>query len=262
MTSSMKFLGLAVTVGLSATVIASCSSATRATAQSSVCVEGTAPQGSRVLVFTYTAAFRHGSIPAGLAAVQALGTKYGFAVDDTDDPTWFNDDRLRQYGAVVFMSTTGDLLNEQQQAAFERYIRGGGGYVGVHAAADAEYDWAWYGRLVGAYFDRHPRPQAATIRVLNRTHPSTRCLPTEWTRTDEWYDYKAQPDPSISILAALDESSYEGGQMGEVHPIAWYHEYDGGRAWYTGLGHTNETYSEPEFLDHLAGGIMWVLTGR
>ena len=229
-------------------------------AQAAACpLDIRADPGTRILVFSHTAGFRHASIPAGVAAVQSLGQSYGFSVEETADPTQFNDARLGEFDAVVFMSTTGDLLNEQQQAAFERYIRGGGGYVGVHAAADAENDWAWYGRLVGAYFRSHPRPQPATIRVTDRSHLSTLCLPEAWTRTDEWYDFNALPAASVNILASLDESSYQGGQMGANHPIIWYHEYDGGRAWYTGLGHTNETYAEPAFLEHLAGGILWAV---
>src|SRR5690606_34575712 len=139
------------------------------------------------------------------------------------------------------------------------FIRGGGGFVGIHAASDTEHDWEWYGQLVGAYFNRHPQVQPANVVVNDTSHISTRCLPALWTRTDEWYDFKAQPADGMKILASLDETSYRGGQMGESHPIAWYHEFDGGRAWYTGLGHTNESFAEPAFLDHLAGGILWAL---
>jgi type 1 glutamine amidotransferase len=172
----------------------------------------------------------------------------------------FTDAGLAPFQAVVFMSTTGDVLDDTQQAAFERFVRGGGGYVGVHSASDTEYDWEWYGRLVGAYFQRHPpgTPEG-TVRIVNANHISTRCVPTDWTRVDEWYDYRAQPAANITILANLDESTYQGGQMGASHPIAWYHAFDGGKAWYTGMGHTNATFSEPAFLDHLAGGILWAV---
>ena len=159
----------------------------------------------------------------------------------------------------MFLSSTGDVLDSTQQAAFEGYIRAGGGFVGVHAAADAEYDWAWYGGLVGAYFKSHPAIQQATVHVAETSHLSTRCLPASWTRTDEWYDFRARPSDSVSVLATLDESTYSGGTMGSPHPIAWYHRFDGGRAWYTALGHTTESFSEPAFLDHLAGGILWVV---
>jgi type 1 glutamine amidotransferase len=223
------------------------------------CLTERAPEGTRVLVFSRTAAFRHQSIPTGVEAVRQLGARYGFAVEATEDPAIFTDAGLAPFQAVVFMSTTGDVLDDSQQAAFERFVRGGGGYVGVHAASDTEYDWEWYGRLVGAYFARHPRIQEATVRVLQTDHISTRCLPVAWVRTDEWYDFRAPPAAGVTILASLDESTYAGGGMGASHPIAWMHEFDGGKAWYTGLGHTNESYAEPAFLDHLAGGILWAI---
>jgi type 1 glutamine amidotransferase len=254
----MKIFGLAMAAGLGALMVASCSTADLGTAQEA-CIDLRADAGTRVLVFSHTAGYRHASIPTGVAAIGTLGERHGFSVVGTADPAEFTDSRLAEFDAVVFLNTTGDLLDARQQGAFERYIRGGGGYVGVHAAADTEYDWDWYGRLVGAYFKSHPRVQPATVRVVDRSHLSTRCLPEAWTRTDEWYDYRAVPAAEVTILANLDESSYEGGQMGGVHPIIWYHEYDGGRAWYTGLGHTEESFSEPAFLDHLAGGILWVV---
>ena len=158
---------------------------------------------------------------------------------------------------MVWLSTTGDVLDGAQQAAFRRYIRRGGGFAGVHAAADTEYRWGWYGRLLGARFDRHPAVQPATIRVVDRRHPSTRGLPRRWTRTDEWYDYRAQPRRGVRVLALLDESTYSGGSMGARHPIAWCRRFQGGRSWYTGGGHTAASYAEPRFRAHLLGGIRW-----
>lgn len=223
------------------------------------CFTETAPAGTNVLVFSRTAAFRHASIPTGVAALKALGTRHGFAVEHSEDSSIFEPSQLARFGAIVFLSTTGDVLDDAQQAALQGYIRGGGGFVGIHAASDTEHDWPWYGQLVGAYFKSHPRVQPASVVVKDATHPSTKCLPAVWTRTDEWYDFKAQPAETMNILASLDETSYEGGTMGASHPIAWYHEFEGGRAWYTGLGHTNESFAEAPFLDHLAGGILWAL---
>ena len=211
----------------------------------------------RILVFSRTAGFRHGSIPAGIESVKRIGARGGFGVDATEDPAIFTDERLARYEAVVFLNTTGDVLDETQQGAFERYIRAGGGYVGVHSAADTEYDWPWYGQLVGAYFKGHPPVQQATVHVEDRTHPSTRHLSEQWVRTDEWYDYRAVPAPEVGILLRLDESTYQRGGMGENHPIGWYHEFDGGRSFYTGGGHTDEAFSEPEFVQHLTGAIRW-----
>lgn len=210
-----------------------------------------------VLVFTKTAGFRHASIPAGVAMVEELGTEHGFSVDHTEDAGAFTDANLPQYSAVVFLSTTGDVLDPNQQAAFERYIEAGGGFVGVHAAADTEYDWPWYGTIVGAYFESHPSVQEATVVVNDRVHPSTEMLPLRWQREDEWYNYQNNPRGAVHVLLTLDEASYSGGSNGHDHPIAWCRPIDGGRSWYTGGGHTDASYAEPPFRDHVLGGILW-----
>lgn len=211
-----------------------------------------------VLVFSKTSGFRHASIPDGVAAVQQIGAANGWEVDATEDASVFDAATLAEYDAVVWLNTTGDVLNTSQQAAFEDFIGAGGGYVGVHAAADTEYGWSWYGDLVGAYFDRHPPGKpTATVNVADRAHPSTAHLPAEWSRTDEWYDYQTNPRADVHVLATVDEDSYSGGQMGIDHPIAWCHAFDGGRSWYTGLGDTAASYSEPAYLDHLEGGIAY-----
>ncbi|MGR3932888.1 ThuA domain-containing protein [Streptomyces sp. BRA346] len=216
-----------------------------------------APRGDRVLVFSKTAAFRHDAIPDGIAAIRELGDRHGFAVDATEDAAAFTRANLARYDAVVFLSTTGDVLDAAQQSAFERYIRAGGGFAGVHAAADTEYDWPFYGGLVGAYFRTHPAIQQATLAVEDRAHPATAHLGAEWQRTDEWYDYRSNPRDGVRVLATLDETSYDGGGMGEDHPIAWCQDYRGGRAFYTGLGHTKESYADPAFRQHLLGGIRY-----
>jgi type 1 glutamine amidotransferase len=212
----------------------------------------------RVLVFSKTAAFRHDSIPAGVDALKRLGTQHAFMIDATEDSATFTHEGLAPYRAVVFLNTTGDVLDDQQQIAFEKYIRAGGGFVGIHSATDTEYDWPWYGRLVGAYFCGHPKIQQATVQVTDRGHPSTQHLPENWQRIDEWYNFRDSPQ-QVRVLAMLDESTYEGGTMKGRHPIAWCHEYEGGRAWYTAGGHTIESYSEGAFLQHLLGGIQWAI---
>jgi type 1 glutamine amidotransferase len=201
----------------------------------------------RVLAFSRTTGFRHDSIPEAIAAVQQLGQANGFAVDATEDPSRFEDTTLAGYQAVIFLLTTGDVLDAAGRAAFERYIRAGGGYVGVHSAADTEYDWSFYGELLGAYFASHPDIQPAI--VLGPPDP--------WVRTDEWYNFRRNPRPDVQVLLQLDEGSYTGGDMGDDHPISWYHAFDGGRAWYTGMGHTRQSYSEPLFLRHLLAGIQY-----
>ncbi len=213
----------------------------------------------QVLVFTRTTGFRHGSIPAGVQAVRLIGEQLGFGVEHTEDPARFSTESLAPFAAVIFLNTTGDILEEAQQGAFEAFIRNGGGFVGVHSAADTEYDWPWYGQLVGAWFASHPPTQEGRLVVADATHPSTRCLPDPWVRVDEWYDFRAPPDAGTEILLTIDEASYGGARMGNPHPMSWAREVNGGRSWYTALGHTAESYSEPAFLDHLAGGIIWAV---
>ena len=185
-----------------------------------------------------------------------IGAANGFAVDVTDDSLTFTPERLATYDAVVFLSTSGDVLGPDEEAAFQRYVEGGGGYVGVHAASDTEYDWPWYGRLAGAYFARHPDIQEAAVIVENDGHPATRPLPNPWTWTDEWYEFRARPT-GVDVLLRVDESTYEGGEMGADHPLAWTHTVGRGRAIYTALGHRAEGYADPTFRDHLAGAICW-----
>jgi cytochrome c len=212
---------------------------------------------SRILVFTRTGAFRHDAIPDAVAAVRRLGEERGLVVDVTEDGSLFTDTTLAGYSAVVFLLTSGDVLDGDQQAAFERYIRAGGGYAGVHSASDTEYAWGWYGKLVGAYFKNHPAVQPADVVIEDATHPSTRRLPARWGRTDEWYNFRTNPRSSVHVLARLDESTYTGGAMGPDHPWSWCHLFEGGRAWYTAGGHPREAYADPTFLDHLLGGIAW-----
>src|SRR5262245_41342328 len=218
-------------------------------------------QQPRVLVFSKTAGYRHSSITAGIAAIKKLGADNGFAVDATEDAAAFSQKNLARYSAVVFLSTTGDVLDDAQQDDFERYIQAGGGYVGIHSATDTEYDWPWYGRLAGAWFNGHPQnPNVRTgrYRTLDSTHVSTKGMPASFDREDEFYNFKSI-DPTIHVLVEIDETSYEGGTNGAHHPMSWYHDFDGGRAWYTNMGHTEATYTEPLFLRHLLGGLRYAI---
>ena len=212
----------------------------------------------KVLVFSKTAGYHHKSIDAGIKAIQELGVKYHFEVDTTTDSTKFVLPNLKKYSAVIFLSTTGDVLNEEQEKAFQQYIQAGGGFVGVHAATDTEYGWPWYGKLVGAYFVKHPKIQEAVLIINDSTNLSTKHLPRPWKRTDEWYNFKdIQPD--LHVLISIDETSYSGGTNGANHPMAWYHNFDGGRAFYTELGHTDESYSDQLYLQHLWGGLQYAM---
>ena len=215
----------------------------------------------RVLVFSKTEGFRHASIEAGVESLRKLGQEHGFAVDATEDATAFTENNLKDYRAVIFLNTTGDVLDPAQQDEFERYIQAGGGYVGIHAATDTEYDWPWYGKLAGAWFESHPidpNVRSGVFRVLRKDHVSTEGLPDRWEREDEFYNFHSI-NPDIEVLIDIDETTYEGGTNGEHHPMSWYHEFDGGRAWYTAMGHTDETFSEPLFLQHLLGGIRYAM---
>ncbi|WP_434739426.1 ThuA domain-containing protein [Micromonospora sp. SH-82] len=205
-----------------------------------------------VLVFSRTTGFRHDSIPAGVRAVGELRP----GVEATEDPDAFTPGNLARFAAVVFMNTNGHVLTDAGRTALEGYVRGGGGFLGVHSAAATEYDWQFYGDLVGAWFDRHPQVQSARVTRVDPDHPATAHLPVSGSRVDEWYDFRSYPD--ARILLRVDESTYVGGGMGVDHPLAWCHERLGGRSLYTGLGHTIEAYAEPAFRAHLAHALRWV----
>ncbi len=217
----------------------------------------------RVLVFSRTVGFRHASIADGIALVESLGSANDFVVDATEDPSAFEETNLATYDAVIWLSTTGDVLDASQQSAFESYIQSGGAYVGIHAAADCEYGWPWYGQLLGgdAWFLSHPSIQDAFLDVepAEAGHPSTAHYPSRFEIREEWYNFQNNPRPSVRVLLTLDESTYNAGSgaMGDDHPIAWYHEFDGGRSWYTAMGHRSETFQDSDFASHLLGGILW-----
>jgi cytochrome c len=235
-------------------------------AESPLAPSGAAGQGrggalEKVLVFSRTAGYRHDAIGPGIEAIRGLGASNGFAVEASEEPSLFNDAQLGEFDVVIWLSTTGDVLTRDQQAAFERYIRAGGGWIGVHAAADTEYDWAWYGQLLGggAYFISHPAIQTVTLNVEQASHSSTAHLPATFQLQDEWYNFRVNPRSAVNVLMTLEEASYQPGAnaMGADHPIAWYHEFEGGRAWYTALGHRQELYRDAMFTRHLLGGIRW-----
>lgn len=221
------------------------------------------PTKLRVLVFSKTEGFRHTSIDAGKLAFKKMSEEKGFDVDFTEDAGQFTANVLKQYNAVIWLNTTGDVLNNEQQTQFERYIQAGGGYLGIHAATDCEYDWNWYGRLAGAYFLDHPNPdnvQKGKFQVVEKNW-ATQGMPDEFERLDEFYSFK-QIDPTIKVLVKIDEKSYRGGKNGDHHPMSWYHDFDGGRAFYTAMGHTDESFSEPLFLNHVWAGLQYAMSSE
>lgn len=212
-----------------------------------------------ILVFHKAEGFWHESTPAGHAIIEDLGEENGFEVKETNDSDDFNEEDLERYDLVIFLNTTGDVLNEEEQAAFEKYIADGGSFFGIHAAADTEYDWPWYGELVGGYFVSHPEVQRANVIVEKPEHPTVSHLPNPWSRIDEWYNYR-NLNPENKVLLSLDETTYNGGENGENHPIAWYRELPGGGvSIYTGGGHRIQSYMEPGFQEHLLRCILFSL---
>jgi type 1 glutamine amidotransferase len=228
-------------------------------------------QQFKALLFTKTDGFHHESILAGVEAIKLLASRHHFALDWQENAGVFNDKALENYKVVIFLNTTGNVLNDQQQAAFEKFIKAGKGYVGIHSASDTEYDWPWYTKLVGMMFKIHPQNQTAYLKVEDSNFPGMERFPKRFLWTDEWYQYGDRKADDLKVLITVDEKTYdpyakwgdnEGKGMGTFHPISWYHPYDGGRAFYTGLGHIPLTFSDQTFLDHIYGGIYWAATGK
>jgi uncharacterized protein len=217
--------------------------------------EAIAREPVRLLVFTRTTGFRHDSIPVATATVRELAREAGWEVEHGEDAGVFTPERLARYRVVVFANTTGDVLDDAQQAALRAYVEGGGGFVGIHSAADTEYEWPWYEQLVGAWFLSHP-PELQTTR-LTFTADGIAPKGRDWQVTDELYNYRSNPRTHVQVVATVDESGYSGGTMGADHPIAWCHAAGKGRAWYTGLGHRNEIYADETFRRHLLRGLHY-----
>jgi type 1 glutamine amidotransferase len=206
-----------------------------------------------VLLFSRTTGYRHDSIPAGVAAFQELGEAHGFDVTATEDEAAFRGGALAAYSVVVFLNTSGEVLDDSGRARLTRYLRTGGGFMGVHCAAATEYRWPFFGGLVGAWFDTHPPVGPATIRVDDRAHPATAHLGDAWPRVDEWYEFRTPPRPGARVLLSLEPDNHGDA----ARPLAWCQEYGGARSFYTALGHTTESYAEPEFRAHLLGGLLF-----
>ena len=216
-----------------------------------------AQEKPKVLIFSKTVEMRHKSIEPGIESIKKLGAENDFVVHATEDDNELIT-TMDNYDVLIFLSTTGNILTDDQQLKFEQYIKNGGGFVGIHAASDTEYEWPWYGKMVGAYFSNHPEQQEATMKVINDEHPATSFLGKEWRLFEEWYNFR-DFNPEIEVLMNLDENSYTGGKNGEHHPISWYHDYEGGKVFYTGIGHRVDTFNNPLFLKHILGGILYAM---
>lgn len=213
-----------------------------------------------ILVFSKTAGFRHASIEKGIEALKTMGELQKWKMNFSEDASLFNKEELSKYNLILFLNTTGDILNSNEQTAFENYVKSGGNYVGVHAASDTEFDWPFYAEMVGAQFKSHPKQQNATlIKAVNCQHPSVEHYKATFEKFDEWYNFRKPVASYVNVLLSIDENSYQGDRMGTYHPISWYHVYKGGRVFYTAMGHDDPSYSDADFLKHLQEGIRWAL---
>tara|TARA_R110002126_G_scaffold291731_2_gene456138 strand:- start:8378 stop:9985 length:1608 start_codon:yes stop_codon:yes gene_type:complete len=215
---------------------------------------------TKILVFSKTSGWRHKSIPSGIAALKNLGIENNWQIDFSEDSLVFNAENLSKYKLIVFLNTTGNILGSAQEKSFEEFIHKGGGFVGIHSATDTEYNWPFYVNMIGAQFESHPKQQKAKLNVhQNQKHPAIAHLDTTFEKFDEWYNFKKPVASHINVLIDIDETSYKGKRMGTKHPISWYHTYEGGRVFYTAMGHNNKSYTNPQFLKHLEEGMRWSL---
>lgn len=229
-------------------------------------------QQFKVLLITETAGWHHESISNGIEAVNELAATHNFEVKRQQNAIKITEEGLKDFDAVVFLSTTADIFDENEQAVFEKYIQSGKGFVGIHAASDTEYDWEWYTKLVGRMFHIHPEQQTAKLNIISHDFPGLEHFPNKLLWTDEWYEFGEEKVSDLKYLITIDENSYSpeanwgpdkiGKGMGDFHPISWYHEFDGGRSFYTALGHIKKVYENQWFLDHLYGGIYYAATGK
>jgi len=225
----------------------------------------------KALVVSSTRGWHHESLHYGFIALQQLGTKHSFEVTLWEDPNGFTDKYVEQFQVIVFLNTSGDIFDSAQQRVMERFIRSGKGYVGIHSASDTEYDWEWYTRLVGRMFTIHPVVQTAKLKLLDASFPGLDGFANGKLWTDEWYEFGPEKTKGLNYILGVDESTYDtkvqwgekkGVGMGAIHPLAWYHQFDGGRSFYTALGHLPTNFSQHAFLDHLYAGIRWAATGK
>lgn len=225
----------------------------------------------RALMVTTTKGWHHESLHSGVLAIKELGAQNFFDVVLLENPNGITDKYLEQFQVVIFLNTTGDIFDAEQQKVMERFIQSGKGFVGIHSASDTEYDWDWYTKMVGRMFQIHPAVQTAKLNIIDPSFPGLQGFANNKLWTDEWYEFSPEKTTGLNYILAVDEASYnpkvqwgdkKGMGMGKLHPVAWYHDYDGGRAFYTALGHIPTIFSDKAFLDHLYAGIFWAATGK
>lgn len=225
----------------------------------------------KALVVTTTNGWHHESLHSGVIALKELGARNFFDVVLFENPRGFTDKYLEQFQVVIFLNTTGDIFNADQQKVMEKFIQSGKGFVGIHSASDTEYDWEWYTKLVGRMFYIHPVVQTAKLKIIDNKFPGLQGFTDGKLWTDEWYEFGPEKTSGLNYILGVDESTYNAkvqwGEkkavgMGSMHPLAWYHNYDGGRSFYTALGHIPSNFSNEAFLNHLLAGILWAATGK
>jgi uncharacterized protein len=218
-----------------------------------------------VLVFSKTVGYRHSSISEGIKMLSDLALERKWVLTATENADLFTPEFLKTFDVVIFQNPTLDVLNEQQQKAFEDFMNTGKGFVGIHAAADCEYDWAWYGQLNGAFFKTHPPCQEGTVIFENTDHPTMTAFKgmTTYRTVDEWYTFKENPRAKVKVLARLDETSLDEKtlkddkwKMGD-HPLIWYQEMGQTRSFYTVFGHTPEAFQDKKIKEHIGSAVDW-----
>ena len=227
----------------------------------------------KALIVTTTRGWHHESLHSGVLAIQELGRKNFFDAVLFENPNGFTDEFVKQFQVIIFLNTTGDIFDSAQQKVMERFVQSGKGFVGIHSASDTEYDWDWYTKLLGRMFHIHPVIQTARLTIIDPTFPGLQGFTGNKLWTDEWYEFGPEKISGLNYIMSVDETSYDpnvvwadrnlkGVGMGKLHPVAWYHNYDGGRSFYTSLGHMPAIFSDPLFLNFLYAGIFWAATGK
>lgn len=229
---------------------------------------GTPADGKRVLIYTRNGeGYVHDNIAASVAALEKICSAENIATDVSDLPEVFTPENLARYDAIVFCNSNNEGFDtDDQKKTFQEFIRSRKGFAGIHIASGTEREWPWYWALVGGKFVRHPPYQTFDVVVTDPDHPSTRPLPARWTVEDECF-YSNQLNPDIHVLLSVDlttvedelMSEYPGETFGLLFPLCWCHHFEGGRQWYTALGHDAAFYEDPLFVAHLRGGILWIL---
>jgi type 1 glutamine amidotransferase len=212
---------------------------------------------TNVLVFSKTNGFRHASIADGQEMFKKLAEENNWKLTFSEDSLMISNKVLSKIDVLVFLSTTGNIFGDDQKKALQKYIHKGGGFVGIHAATDTEMDWKWYVDMVGGAFKSHPKQQNATINIINHDFKAMQHFGKTWLHFDEWYNFRNPINPNAVVLATVDESTYKGGTMGANHPVVWYQNYEGGKIFTTALGHTKESYTNPDFVKMIQEAVVW-----